>query len=321
VTLDPSNNDLSASASARLLVYQAAGPRNKQLTWVDRAGRPVGTVGTPAEYWTYALSPDEKRIAASIADSDRWTGNIWIVDAARGTRTRLTSRPTDEFNPRWSADGYVYYTSDPAGYYDLFRTPASGPGGEERVYQSSSDKWMNDLSRDGRSLLYTTSALKTGYDVWMLPLGGGKAEPLFAANFPETDGQFSPDGEWIAYVSRESGREEVFLAPRGDPAKRQQVSVDGGGQPRWSRDGREIFFISRARQMMAAPVRLSGASAEVFPPKALFASKDFELGWDLRVRTSYEVSADGRFLLAVPVEEPDARPIVAVIDWATGLPR
>jgi serine/threonine protein kinase len=322
VELDPSNNDLNAAASESLLVYKVASPRNKQLTWVDRTGRPVGKIGTPAEFWTFTLSPDERQIAASIAETGKWIGNIWLVDAARGTRTRLTSRPTDEFNPRWSQDGYVYYTSDPAGFYDLFRIPASGTGGEEKVYQVAMDKWMNDVSRDGKAILYTASALNTGYDVWIKPVGpSGQPQALFQASYPETDGQFSPDGGWIAFVSRESGREEVFLAPRNAPGRRQQVSVDGGGQPRWSRDGREIFFISPGRDLMAAPVRLSGATAEVSAAKPLFHSNDFQLGWDLRVRTTYEVASDGRFLFAVPVEEPDARPIVAVVDWTSGLPR
>jgi dipeptidyl aminopeptidase/acylaminoacyl peptidase len=150
----------------------------------------------------------------------------------------------------------------------------------------------------------------------MMPIGKeSDAAPLFQANFPETDGVFSPDGQWIVYVSRESGREEVFIAPRAAPARRQQVSVDGGGQPRWSRDGREIYFISPARNLMAAPVRRNGTNAEVLEPKPLFFSKDFLLGWDLRTRTTYEVTSDGRFLFAVPVDEPDARPVVAVVDW------
>jgi Tol biopolymer transport system component len=305
-------------------VYQVASPRNAQLMWLDRTGRPVGTIGGVAEYWNFALSPDEKQVVAAIAESPRWTGNLWMVDVARGTRTRLTSRPTDEFNPRWSQDGWIYYTSDPAGFYDLFRIPASGSGGEEKVYQSGLDKWMSDVSRDGKSILYTASALETGYDVWMKPLGSGsRAEPqaLFQANYPETDGQFSPDGQRIAYVSRESGREEVFLAPRSAPGRRQQVSVDGGAQPRWSKDGKEIFFLSRSRNLMAAAVRLTGAAAEVSEPKPLFGNKDFQLSWDPRVRTSFDVTADGRFLFAVPVEEPDARPIVAVVDWTAGLPR
>jgi Tol biopolymer transport system component len=303
-------------------VYQVATPRNRQLTWLDRTGRPVGTIGGVGEYWNFALSPDEKQVAVSIAEPVKWTGNLWLVDVARGTRTRMTSRPTDEFNPRWSQDGWVYYTSDPDGYYDLFRTSPGGAGGEEKVLQNGLDKWMSDVSQDSRSILYTASALETGYDVWMMPVGpGSKAEPeaLFQANFPETDGQFSPDGQWIAYVSRESGREEVLLAPRSAPRRRQQVSTDGGAQPRWSKDGKEIFFLSRSRNMMAASVRVNGQTAEVSEPKMLFGSRNFQLSWDPRVRTTYEVTADGRFLFAVPIEEPDARPVVAVVDWTAGL--
>jgi Tol biopolymer transport system component len=322
VALDPSNNDLNVSASSQLLVYQSGDPRNRQLTWFDRTGKPLGKIGAPAEYWTYSLSPDERQIVASIADPDRRTGNLWIIDVARGTRTRLTSRPTDEFNPRWSNDGYIYYTSDPDGFYDLFRTPAAGSGAEEKVFQSGMDKWVNDLSRDGRALLFTDFDLKTNYNVWMVPVGAaGEPAALFQANFPETDGVFSPDGQWIVYVSRESGREEVFIAPRAAPARRQQVSVDGGGQPRWSRDGREIYFISPARNLMAAPIRWNESNAEVLEPKPLFFSKDFLLGWDLRTRTTYEVASDGRFLFAVPVDEPDARSVVAVVDWAAPLTR
>jgi serine/threonine protein kinase len=322
VVVDPSNNDVTASGNADLLVYQVATPRNRQLTWLDRTGRPVGTIGGVGEYWNFALSPDEKQVAVSIAEPVKWTGNLWLVDVARGTRTRMTSRPTDEFNPRWSQDGWVYYTSDPDGYYDLFRTSPGGAGGEEKVLQNGLDKWMSDVSQDSRSILYTASALETGYDVWMMPVGpGSKAEPeaLFQANFPETDGQFSPDGQWIAYVSRESGREEVLLAPRSAPRRRQQVSTDGGAQPRWSKDGKEIFFLSRSRNMMAASVRVNGQTAEVSEPKMLFGSRNFQLSWDPRVRTTYEVTADGRFLFAVPIEEPDARPVVAVVDWTAGL--
>jgi eukaryotic-like serine/threonine-protein kinase len=144
---------------------------------------------------------------------------------------------------------------------------------------------------------------------------------LFQANYPETDGQFSPDGQWIAYTSRESGREEVFVSPRAAPVRRQQVSVDGGAQPRWSRDGRELFFLSPNRYLMAAPVRRNGTSLEVLQAKPLFGNKDFQLHWDLRVRTSYEVDSNGRFLFAFPVDEPDARPVVAVVDWTAGLPK
>ena len=111
------------------------------------------------------------------------------------------------------------------------------------------------------------------------------------------------------------------MAPRTAPGSRKQVSVNGGAQPRWSRDGREIFFISPSRNLMAAPVRVNGLTAEVLEPKPLCASKDFQLGWDLRMWTSYEVDSAGRFLFAVPVDDPDARPVVAVVNWTTGLAR
>jgi Tol biopolymer transport system component len=290
------------------------------LTWLDRSGKALANVGPPAEYWTFALSPDETQIVASIADPERRTGDLWIVDASRGTRTRLTSRPTDEFMPRWSSNGLIYYTADPEGYYDVYRTPASGTGSEERVFQTQRDKWVTDISRDHGSMLLQVYELRTVYDLWIVPLqSNAKPDVLFAAAFPETEGQFSPDGRWIAYASRESGRDEILVSPRSSPSRRLQISVGGGTQPRWSRDGREIFYLTPDRKLMAASVRLHETTAEVLDTKPLFANRDFRLGWDPRVRTTYEVSADGRFLFPLPLEEADARPIVAVVDWAAGL--
>jgi hypothetical protein len=322
VSVDPSNNDLFASAGANLLVYQIHSPRNRELTWLDRTGRSLARVGPPAEYWTFALSPDETQIVASIADPERRTGDLWIVDAVRGTRTRLTSGASDEFMPRWATNGSIYYTADPEGFYDVYRMPASGTGNSEKVLHTTLDKWVNDVSRDGGSLLMQVFDLKSVYDLWVLPLEsteGAKPEVTFAAGYPETEGQFSPDGRWIAYASRESGRDEVLVSPRSAPTRRLQISVGGGTQPRWSRDGREIFFLTPERRLMAAAVRLHEDTAEVLDTKPLFSNKDFRLGWDPRVRTTYEVSVDGRFLFPLPVDERDARPLVAVVDWAAGL--
>ncbi len=322
VASDPASNTLWAAAGRSLLVYEVYGPRNRQLTWMDREGRVLGTLGKPAEYWSFEFSPDEKRMAVTLADPERGAGDVWLLDTARGTRNRLTSGATDEFNARFSPDGYVYYTSDREGFYNLYRRPASGAGTEETVLKNGFDKWLDDLSHDGEELLYSSFDLKTGYDLWTLPTRPNGQPRVFSQTpIHEGAGRLSPDGRWVAFVSRESGREEVFLAPRASPARRQQVSVDGGNDPRWSRDGTEVFFVAPNRTLMASTVRSIGDSAEPGPPKVLFRSEGFRWGWGNRNLSSYEVAADGRFLVSVPAEEPGARPIVAVLDWTAGLPR
>ncbi|MFN2385494.1 MAG: hypothetical protein ABR576_04305 [Thermoanaerobaculia bacterium] len=259
--------------------------------------------------------------AVAISDSELRTADLWLLDPVRATRTRLTSHRTDEFSPRWAPDGFIYYTADHEGFYNLYRKPFSGAGAEETVLKSDVDKWLDDVSRDGRELLYTAWELKTGFDVWVYPVKTGKPKPLIQTRFLEGSARFSPDGRWIAYVSRESGREEVFVCPRGAPVARHQVSVNGGTGPRWSVDGREIYFISPDRTLMEAAVRSLGDSVEVGQPRPLFEHEALRWTWGNRNQTSYEVASGKRFVLAVSAEEPGARPVIAVLDWTAGLPK
>jgi Tol biopolymer transport system component len=321
VAVGSSNSELGAAVGSNLLVYQVAGPRNRQLTWLDASGRSLSKIGQPVEYWSAALSPDEKLAAVAIADPELKSADLWLLDPVRATRTRLTSHRTDEFNPRWSPDGHVYYTSDHEGFYNLYRKPANGAGAEETVLKSDVDKWLDDVSRDGREILFSAYELKTGYDVWIYPLNTGKPTPLIQTLFLEGSARFSPDGRWITYVTRESGREEIFLCPRAAPAKRIQVSVNGGTEPRWSKDGREIYYISPERTLMAASIVLGGETPKVSDPRPLFGNEALRWNWGNRNQASYEVASDGRFLVAVSAEDPGARPVVAVLDWTAGLPK
>ena len=305
VAIDPATNKLGAAATRSLLVYEAHGPRNRQLTWMDREGRVVGTIGQPAEYWGYAFSTDGKRIAVTIADPESRSGDIWILDPSRGTRTRLTSGPTDEFAPHWSPDGYVYYSSDREGFYNVYRIPAGGGGAEETIYKDGTDKWVDDVSRDGTQLLYSGFDVTTGFDAWTMPARAGSRPAEFVRTRKlEGAGRFSPDGRWIAYVARDAGREDVFIAPRSGATGREQVSLDGGTDPRWSASREEIFFVSPGKALMAATIRFVNGSAKPEPPRRLFEYKSFRWTWGTRSQSSYEVGPDGNFLVSVPAEEP-----------------
>jgi Tol biopolymer transport system component len=302
----------SASPSG-VLAYRTTGERsNVQLAWVDRKGEQLAPVGEPGPYHQIALSPDGRRVAVEILDTEGgW--DLWMIDVSRGVASRLTSDPAIERDPVWSPDGQeVVYRVSSGRDHSLFRKglrgePASPvPGGSgakgERVTPES---W----SSDGKTLLYRRI---DGSTVWALPLeGGGEAEVILNLEFRLDEPQISPDGRWLAYTSEESGEWEVYVQPFRRSGERVRVSLEGGGQPKWRGDGKELFYAAPDGQLMALDVGEGTAGPEVSLPTALFEVGDFNPGDD-----DYGVSADGqRFLVKVPVEEDVEARIHVVLNW------
>jgi dipeptidyl aminopeptidase/acylaminoacyl peptidase len=281
-----------------------------RLAWFDRAGKQIGLLGDPGDYVDVGLSPDGTRAALSVVDSARRTRDIWIYDVARGLRQRFTFDPAGEQSPIWSPDGgRVVFVSNRKGPGDLYERPSKGGTDEEPLFADSVAKTPLSWSPDGQRILYAAAGKETGRDLWVLPLmGDNKPAPFRHTRFNEVSGQFSPDGRWIAYVSDESGRQEVYVAPFAGTGGSSQISTAGGVEPRWRRDGAELFYWA-GNTLMAASVNGRGSAFEVGAVRPLFESRRREGG-----SSSYDVSVDGqRFLVNSVVDE--SAPVTLLVNW------
>ena len=209
VALDVSTNAIGFSATSDVVAYRtgsAGGTR--QLTWLDRSGKTVGSIGNPDATGLNGveLSPDGKR--AAVMRAVNGNRDIWLVDTARGVPTRFTFDAAIDQMPVWSPDGNrVVFMSMRTGVFNLHGRLSSGAGADELLLESDQGKVPNDWSSDGQFLLFRSTDPQTSYDLWVLPISGDKKPfPFLKTPFEEREGQFSPDGKWIAYQSNESGR-------------------------------------------------------------------------------------------------------------------
>ena len=246
--------------------------------------------------------------------------DVWLIDAARGVPTRFTFDAADDASPVWSPDGSrVVFASERKGVYNLYWKLSSGAGADEMLLESDQPKWPSDWSSDGRFLLFYSFDPQTGFDLWVLPVSGDKKPfPFLKTPFEERDGQFSPGGKWIAYQSNESGRSEIYVQPFPGPGGKFQISTNGGAQPRWNKNGKEIFYVSLDSKMMVFPVKMSpdGQSLEPETPAALFPVRIAGGTLSRFNRQQYAVSSDGqRFLVNLAADEGPASPITLILNW------
>jgi Tol biopolymer transport system component len=309
------------SAASGIMAYRTRGVgATRQLTWLDRSGKAVGTVGAldTAGFSNVELSPDGKRVA--VHRKVNGNSDIWLIDSARSVPTRFTFDPAGDSWPIWSPDGSrVMFQSNRKGVFNLYWKPSSGAGDDELLLESDQSKLPCDWSADGRFLLFRSTDPQTGWDLWVLPTSGEKKPfPFLKTPFAERDGQFSPDGKWIAYQSDESGRSEIYARPFPGPGGNFQISSNGGAQARWNKNGKEIFYVSLDSKMMAAPVKLSsdGQSVETGTPAALFPVRIVGGPESSVGRQEYAVSSDGlRFLVNLAVDEGTTSPITIIYNW------
>ena len=309
---------LSASAAGPI-AYRTGSPGGKRLfVWFDRSGREIGTVGTGESFGpSYAsVSPDGRRLA--LQRTDAGNTDIWLLDLQRNTPVRFTSEPEAEIAPIWSPLGdRIVFSSRRTGVFDLRQQTITEKASED-LLQTEQAMQATDWSHDGRFLLFRSLDPEWDWDIWVLPVSGEgnrKPFPVVRSKFEERDAQFSPDGKWIAYQSNESGRFEIYLQRFQDSGERMRISINGGVQPRWRRDGRELFYITLDGQLVAVPVTLSSSSRALEAGAAvpLFQARVGEVQ-DISL-PDYIVSPDGqRFLLDTVVEEA-AAPIVVILNW------
>jgi Tol biopolymer transport system component len=313
----------SASTNGILVYRTGSGGGALQLTWFDREGKILGTVGERGLFSSPALSPNGTRAAVSRRDPQNGKWTIWLVDFSRGSSTRFTFGSASAQNPIWSPDGnLIVFSSSSSGVADLYEKPANGAKDEELLLKSSESKYPTSFSPDGRFLLYLSVALKTKFDIWALPLkADGKPFPFLQTEFNEAEGHFSPDGHWVAYRSDESGHYEVYVRRFSpDPAAtastaggKWQVSYGGGSRPRWSLDGKELYYLTLDGKVMVVPV-VTDPVFQPGAPKLLFQAP-VQAG-----RALGDYTVDGkRFLFPAPVEQTAQAPFTVVLNWQAGL--
>jgi Tol biopolymer transport system component len=259
----------SASANDVLVFWRGGATSDRQLTWYDRQGKVLGTAGEPGNYGGLALSPDGTRVAFSKRSGQ--ASNIWLLDLSRDTSTRFTFGSGIDSYPVWSPDGsrIIFRTGN-----DLYQKPASGAKDAELLLRFSKFAYAESWSRDGRFLLYQMLDPKTMWDIWVLPLEGDKKPvPFLVTEFRERDACFSPDGHWVAYISDESGRYEVYVRSFAvnsagtavEAGGKWQISNGYGREPRWRSDGRELYYTGGDGQVMAVEI---ATNPEFKPGKA-----------------------------------------------------
>jgi Tol biopolymer transport system component len=281
-----------------------------QLTWVDRQGKVLGTVGEPGNQPGVELSPDGTRAVISrSAGTDR---DLWLIDLRRNITSRLTfGSSIFENDPVWSPDGTRIAFSALGVGSGIGEVPAAG--GTTTTLLESPVAGVESWSHDGRFLLYLNQR-----SVWALPFFGDRkpsqaVEPRGSTNVDEA--HFSPDDKWIAYNSDESGRMEVYIVPFPPSGARLQVSTRGGMQPRWRADGKELFYLAPDGTLMAVTLR-PGESIQAETAQPLFMTR-LTAAFN---NDQYNVTTDGqRFLLNSPVGQTQVSPITIVSNWTAAL--
>ncbi len=298
-----------------VLAYSSAVDAVNQLVWFDRQGHRGNVIGEPGMYFEISLSPDEKFLAIVRSDPQKDTFDLWLLELSRQIFSRFTLDPADDLDPRWSPDGrHLVFASNRKGKFDLFQKSLSG-GEKVLLLESSERKNPDDYTKDGRYIIYRT---RTGGNpsVWALPLVGDRQPiPVMATPFTIDESQVSPDGKWIAYNLDETGRAEVYIQPFLASGERIRISKHGGGQPKWRKDGKELFYLALDGTMMAVEIK-TGAALEPGAPQPLFQTRiNVNPGID-----QYAVTGDGqRFIVITPAEGQKPTPFNIVLNWMAEL--
>jgi len=295
-----------------------------RLTWLDRTGKQVGTVGDPGAYANPRLSRDGTKLAVAITDPSRAATDIWIYNLLNGGRTRLTFDPSLNISPVWSPDGgQVAFSSNRKGAFpQLYRKAANGEGSDELLLNSNTADRPDDWSPDGQFILYEPNPNLA--ELWLLPVSGDRKPSVFLSGEGGTypgEGTFSHDGKWLAFTEYSRGKRDVYITSFPGKTGKWQVSMAGGHLPRWRADGKELFFLGADNAtMMAVDLDLRNSVPRVGTPRALFPLQLMALSYLNRMGSAldpFDVSADGKRFFVNSSGDPlhVAEPINVIVNW------
>jgi Tol biopolymer transport system component len=306
-------------SAAGSVAYQTDILKRGELFWVDRTGNAAKVrINAPdvTRLATPNLSPDDQR--AVVALESRGNIDIWVVDLVGGGVTRLTNDEDVDAFPIWSPRATeVVFGSRRTGNPSMYLQRANGsPGSENPLLQGGAPVFPLDWSSDERFLVYMVLDKETGLDLWALNMTGyqHQTRALVNTRSDERNGQLSPDGHWLAYATNESGRFEIKVVSFADPTRRWTVSTNGGTQPRWHPNGKELFFVAPDGELMAVPITIRNqapSSIEIGTPVALFRTR---IVTSSSAIAEYAVARDGRFLISQPAESAPT-PITLLLNW------
>ena len=302
---------LDASATADgLLAFGSGGSGDLQLIWMDRNGKQIGTVAEKLPNLQVArISPQGDRIALQI---DAGMNDIWVLDLARGVRTRLTFGPVANTSPIWSPDGkWIAYMSRRSDHFGLYRKRSDGSGAEEVLVSVEAQIAPDSWSSDGKSLIYTQRTPEGQGQIWTLPLEGERKPSMVLPR--GAIGQLSPDRHWLAYQSSESGVNEVFVVAFGGGQGKWQVSANGGMLPLWGKDGREFYYLDGTQTLLAVQVRDADGALEFGAPQTIVSR------WTVLGQPFYDVTPDGGKILLDRVSQQVSQSITVVTNFTADL--
>jgi eukaryotic-like serine/threonine-protein kinase len=315
------NYGLFSVSDTETLVYRGGAASNLALTWFDQNGNATGTLGEPGEYSNHAISPDGTRVAVALGPVG--SRDIWILDIGRGTSTRLTFDPGNDDIPAWSPDGKnIAFSSNRMGPPKMYLKPADGSSDERLLTDQPGQpqSWSND----GRFLLFVSQSPENGPDIWALrdperAMSDSKPFSLLATRFNEGLARVSPDGRWLAHMSMESGAPEIYVRPFSPEANARTaggkwlISKGTGIYPRWSADGKQLFYATGSLQLMAVDIDTS-KGFQAGAPRRLFAAPPplGPVGWDLTPDSK-------RFLFVASSDGGRTAPFTVVLNWAAAL--
>jgi Tol biopolymer transport system component/tRNA A-37 threonylcarbamoyl transferase component Bud32 len=319
IAVGVNHNGAFSVSAAGPIAYRTAIEREQQLTWFDRAGTPTGTLGSldRGTVQSVDLSPDSVR---ALVHGMQEKGNLDIAVVDSSSRQRLTVDPGVDQFPIWSPDGEsIAFDSTRNGRRDLYvRRLNRGVGTEELLLATAVNKATADWHRNG-SLLYSSTTTPNGaWDLWVLPIDPsgkpGKEWPFLATGANECCGQFSPDGRWIAYQSNQTQNWEVYVRPFPAGTDEWPVSVSGGTKPRWSHDGKELYYVAPEGVLIARSVAVEGNTLRLSPPSKLFQVRMFG-ETNMVSRQQFDVAPGGRFLVNLLTGDDRSVPISVLLNW------